>query len=159
MEKPENPNNSLENQEKKDVILIESSQNAINEKPEIHSTLLENLKTQKPYKNDLIREENKTNSLEVSKILPFRLQEINVRKTFEEITAKKVKNHAKNTPKTIENAKKVEKMYKNEENKPKNPENKPKNEENKTKNDDNKLKNNDFIDLLTDTSMNSIKGK
>jgi len=76
MEKPENPNNSLENQEKKDVILIESSQNAINEKPEIHSTLLENLKTQKPYKNDLIREENKTNSLEVSKILPFRLQEI-----------------------------------------------------------------------------------
>ena len=50
-------------------------------------------------------------------------------------------------------------MYKNEENKPKNPENKPKNEENKTKNDDNKLKNNDFIDLLTDTSMNSIKGK
>jgi hypothetical protein len=33
MEKPENPNNSLENQEKKDVILIESSQNAINEKP------------------------------------------------------------------------------------------------------------------------------
>ena len=33
------------------------------------------------------------------------------------------------------------------------------NEENKTKNDDNKLKNNDFIDLLTDTSMNSIKGK
>jgi hypothetical protein len=50
-------------------------------------------------------------------------------------------------------------MSKNEENKPKNPENKPKNEENKTKNDDNKLKNNDFIDLLTDTSMNSIKGK
>jgi len=159
MEKPENTNNFLENQEKKSVILIESSQNAINEKPGTHNKLLENLKTQKPYKNDLIPEENKTNSLENSKISPFRLQEINVKKTFEEITAKKAKNQAKNTPKTIENAKKVENMSKNGENKPKNPENKPKNDENQPKNDENNPKNNDFIDLVSDTSMNSKENK